>query len=215
MSSHTPIPSERSLCEKYKVSRPTVRKALIDLENEGYIYKISNVGRFVAERKYVDHELQWFIGTSSDAKMQKKKLTTKVLQQTIILSNSLLEKELNIKKGESIFLLERLRILNRKIICLDSSYIPLNLCEDIINIDFESSSLYEYLKKRDIDLYKAKRSIEVRPSNVKEATHLKIKKGEPIILFHSLGFTKSHIPFEYVESKYPAYKTKFETEVYS
>ncbi|MCM8828981.1 MAG: GntR family transcriptional regulator, partial [Candidatus Omnitrophica bacterium] len=41
------IPIEHRLCEKYKVSRATLRKALSLLESEGYIYKITGKGTFV------------------------------------------------------------------------------------------------------------------------------------------------------------------------
>ncbi|HOK56105.1 MAG TPA: GntR family transcriptional regulator [bacterium] len=41
------IPTEVQLCEKYKVSRITLRKALSILEAEGYIYRITGKGTFV------------------------------------------------------------------------------------------------------------------------------------------------------------------------
>lgn len=44
------IPSENELSEKYSVSRQTVRKALRELENEGYIYARHGSGTFVAPR---------------------------------------------------------------------------------------------------------------------------------------------------------------------
>lgn len=40
--------SERDICEKYSVSRTTVRQALSELENRGYIYKRHGKGTFVS-----------------------------------------------------------------------------------------------------------------------------------------------------------------------
>lgn len=40
--------SEREICQKYDVSRTTVRLALSELENMGYIYKRHGKGTFVA-----------------------------------------------------------------------------------------------------------------------------------------------------------------------
>ena len=39
-----PIPSERELMEMYQVSRITVRKAVDELVNEGYLHKLQGKG---------------------------------------------------------------------------------------------------------------------------------------------------------------------------
>ena len=41
------VPSERELMVKYNVSRITVRRALDDLQNAGYLYKVHGKGTFV------------------------------------------------------------------------------------------------------------------------------------------------------------------------
>jgi GntR family transcriptional regulator of arabinose operon len=43
----TMIPSELELSEKHKISRNTVRQALQELENEGYLYRLRGKGTFV------------------------------------------------------------------------------------------------------------------------------------------------------------------------
>lgn len=46
-----PLPSEDTLCNEYQVSRITVKKALEDLKNEGYILRIKRKGTFVNSQK--------------------------------------------------------------------------------------------------------------------------------------------------------------------
>ncbi|MDD4295428.1 MAG: GntR family transcriptional regulator, partial [Ruminiclostridium sp.] len=45
------IPSEQDLCEKYGISRPTVRQAINELTNNGQLYKLKGKGTFVTKRK--------------------------------------------------------------------------------------------------------------------------------------------------------------------
>ena len=45
------IPSEQELCEQYDISRPTVRQAISELTNNGYLYKEKGKGTFVAKAK--------------------------------------------------------------------------------------------------------------------------------------------------------------------
>ena len=48
---YSPLPGERELCEIYKVSRPTVRKALEVLESEGCIVRFAGKGAFFIGNK--------------------------------------------------------------------------------------------------------------------------------------------------------------------
>lgn len=48
---HTPLPGERALCDIYHVSRPTVRKALELLEEDGCITRFPGKGCFLYRRK--------------------------------------------------------------------------------------------------------------------------------------------------------------------
>lgn len=45
------LPSERELCERYSVSRITVRRAIAEAEREGLIERVHGVGNFVAPPK--------------------------------------------------------------------------------------------------------------------------------------------------------------------
>lgn len=53
LNAHDPVLTENELVSKFHISRHTVRKALDELENEGWIYRKQGLGTFCADRSSV------------------------------------------------------------------------------------------------------------------------------------------------------------------
>ncbi|MCI1276476.1 MAG: GntR family transcriptional regulator, partial [Pediococcus acidilactici] len=61
------LPSEKELCNQYDVSRITVRKALAELDEKGYITRRQGQGSFVKKRDaYADSEVSFIDNNSED-----------------------------------------------------------------------------------------------------------------------------------------------------
>lgn len=211
------LPSERELAKEFSVSRPTVRKALATLEQEERIIKSEGRGYILKTKatseKYIDHELDSFIGFFQDAIQQGRKISSKILQQTVVPADSTISAYLEIDPGDLILVLERIRYIDDLPTCIAKSCIPLAVLPEIVEHDFSKESLFSVLEDKGISLAFAKRSIEVTPPNNLENLYLELEDHETVFVFTSIGFTKEHKPFEYEISKYPAYKTKFESTV--
>lgn len=209
------IGSERELADQFGVSRPTIRKAFKVLEEEGLIYKVPNIGflKSSGREKYVDHELNSFIGFFEDAERQNKQVYSKVIQQTILTGDKRAAEKLQVPEDTEIFVLERLRYVEDKPICLVKTYLVLSRKPDLLNIDFSKVSLYKILQEANIKLSKAKRSIEIKHATNQERYLLNLPPDEPIVWFESLVELEDGTPFEFTISKYPGFDVKFETEV--
>ncbi|WP_294726355.1 GntR family transcriptional regulator [uncultured Fusobacterium sp.] len=55
------ILTEREYCEKYNLSRSTVRQAIAYLEKKGYIYKVQGCGTFVSSRVMKQNFLNFIV----------------------------------------------------------------------------------------------------------------------------------------------------------
>ena len=209
------LPSERELSERYSVSRPTIRKALMTLSDEGKLDKASGRGylRRSTKPKYTDHELNTFIGFFEDVNEQGKNTHSKVIQQTVQPASAEVAEHLAIDEGDMIFVLERIRFVDDTPVCIAKSCLPLALVPDIADHDFTSESLFSVLENQGLQLAVADRSIEVVRQSTRDNLYLSLEPDEPIMKFNSIGYTKEQTPFEYETSKYPAFTVKFATTV--
>ena len=82
-----PIPSERSLCTKYQISRITVRQSIAELINEGLLYKKQGKGTYVSPRK-VNQGLVRFVNFARTVLELGLTPSTKILKNEILPSKS-------------------------------------------------------------------------------------------------------------------------------
>ncbi len=197
------LPTEMELMQKYKISRATVRQAILQLVNEGYLRRIKSKGTFVT----TPPDKSRFIGSLKGfaQEMQEKGVPffTKVLDCRIVSAPHKVSEKLQIATGDSVFFLKRLRFVQGDPVLIVEGYIPSLLCPGIEGENFEKKSLYDILEaKYGIVLHHGRREFEpVMPVDNKEAAFLKIHSRTPILYIESVVYTKENLPVEYVEIK--------------
>lgn len=148
------LPSERDMSETYKLNRMTVKKAIDSLVDEGYLYKLKNKGTFVVKR---DQDQKIFFGGEKNQKTSGLsaiineagfEITNKVIKKGVISNVSFLEGKLNLKKGEEIYYIYRLRSVDGQSVAYEQTFIPLSIFEDVDNYDFAKVSLYDYMETK-------------------------------------------------------------------
>lgn len=71
LQEHDKLPSERELCEKYDISRSTVRQTLQELQNNGYVYREHGKGTFVSSQAVKQDLLKFYSFTEEMKKIGK------------------------------------------------------------------------------------------------------------------------------------------------
>ncbi len=180
------IPSERQLIEKFGVSRITVRKAVDELVNEGYLYKLQGKGTYVKGNK-TEQDLFSITSCTKDIINHGMIPRRKILDLDIEPANSKRCRLLEIDPEAPVVRLDRIYYADEMPVNRTITYLPKRLFPGLENHDFTAQSLYEVLEREyGLTITRAKRTIEAVLAHGKTARELRIEDGSPIILFQAV-----------------------------
>ena len=197
------LPGEVELCEKYNVSRVTVRKAILNLARAGKVYRRAGDGTYVSEKPYVNTTGQ--TRSFSEDMIQNGKKPGSVLLNFKISKakkNEFIAEKLRLKENESFYEIERLRTGDGIPIAISYSYIPFKMMPDF-NIDrVTSGSLYSYFNELyGLDLVRKERTMSAVMPTKEQKKALKIS-DEPLLKICHPSYTKTGVIVEYSETYY-------------
>ena len=141
------IPTEFELGEQYGVSRVTVRKALKELSDQGYLERKSGKGTFVAEKKL---QRSLSSGVLSFSEMCRSMGLTPGAQTIKIALEDPTEKDterMHLTPDEKIMVVERIRTADGKPVVLELNKFPESF-SFLFGEDLNNSSLYEILNEK-------------------------------------------------------------------
>jgi len=204
--------SENEMKQKYSVSSTTVRKCIDILKNDGLISRYQGVGTFV-KAKHVERSLQKVLSFTKNMEQVGLTPSTDVLDKKIITAYGKYIERLELEAGSSILRLKRLRYGSGIPMLLETRYINLKYCHDIISKDL-SGSLYQiYERDYGIRLLGAKQHLRIVFLTDKEARLLHCGKSTPAYLVTGVTYSENMIPMEYEESLYRGDEYEFFVEV--
>ncbi len=207
------LPSERELCAQYSISRMTVRQAIGELENEGYVYKVQGKGTFASSGKIVQN-LATLTSFSEDMYSMGRQPASKVLQVNKIPAYGELAKKLNLNIGEPVILYERLRYADSQTVCIEKTYLRGDIISAEELMDAKVTSLYKFLREeKRVHLKGAYESIETLLISGTNAQILEVPENTLGLLLERLTYNLNGEPIEFVRSIYRGDTYKFVIEL--
>lgn len=182
------IPSERELISMYDVSRITVRRAVDELVNEGYLYKVQGKGTYVKSDDY-GQDLISITSCTEDILKLGMKPSRKVISADVIFADKKRMRNLELGENEKVFRLKRVYSADGIPVNYTITFLPNKLFPDLQSYDFSKKSLYDVLKtKYNVRITRATRSIEAILAQDDTAEYLDIKEGMPVLLFRCVTY---------------------------
>lgn len=209
------LPGEPELCRLFGVSRTVVRQALNDLSHKSLVVREKGKGTFVAPPKIRESLIQKLTGFHQDMVEQGYVPVAQVLRQESIPASAKIARYLQIQPGELVIAIERLRFIEDVPVQLVTTYLPFELCPDILHEDFTHQSLYEFLERHcGVFIVRGHRSIEAVAANEHEAKLLRVPVGSPLILLDSVSFSQDGTRVEYYHALHRGDRTRFEVMLF-
>lgn len=206
------IPPERELCERYGVSRMTARQAVMELVNEGLLYRVQGLGTFVTEPKLGEGSGR-LTSFTQDMRERGMKTTSDVLELGEEEAGPVVARKLRREPGDRIVRVRRVRNADGHPMALENSHLLYEVAKDLLGKDLSEGSLYEELAKAGVSISAAEQSYEAVLINASESEHLGVPVGSPALLIERVTFDARDRPFEYVKSVYRGDRYRFTTRL--
>lgn len=193
------LPSERECCERYELSRSTVRQAFLELEQEGYIYKVHGKGMFVSPKK-INQELLKFYSFTSEMKKLGKVPSSKILSFVQANCDMNIARKLGLSVGDPIYRFQRLRLADNEPIMAEVSYIPQKRFEGFTREMLEQNAMYDiFSHSYDVDFTFAEERFQAVATDSETARLLNVKKSMPSLKIERFTYEHDRI-IEYTVS---------------
>jgi len=200
------IPSENELAGKFSVNRLTVRQAISQLVQEGFLISKRGEGTFVTNNENLINSFSLeFSGFMDDLFYQVQKSKTKSVKITRLIPPKFIKDKLELDDEDAeIVQIKRVRFKENRPFAYTVNYFPSETGEMISEKELWKKPLLQILEQDlGIQFTEAFQTIEASFANREVAEELGISLGLPILFVERIMYTKKRKPVEVVQSSYP------------
>lgn len=204
-----PLPTELALAEKHGLGRQTVRRAYLELVNEGLVYRVPGRGTFVTSKQSRYRRL---FGSVDDL----MNLTLDTELELVCPLTGMYDAEVAERlqlTSRSMYSVVFRRLHRGEVFCTTRVYLPQQIgsaLEDLpslVEVGHRSRiTIIGLLESRGIAILDAEQNITAVPASADDAELLDCEAGSALLHIERLYFDAAHAPVEYAVSDFlPAY----------
>lgn len=191
------LPGELSLVETYGISRITVRRALSELVEEGYLSSQQGRGTFVSYR-HVKRQLRSFGGFSESSNDGVKSKYSRVLSKEVEGAEIEVADKLGIEPGAKVIHLRRLMSDSQIPYMIDDAYFIESMYPGLGDLLVDNISTFGIMQKKyGIIFAKAYKTLGVIRAGPEHAEFLKCVPGDPLFSITKVIYDPLDVPVHY------------------
>ena len=195
------LPAETDLADQFGVSRPTIRQALAELTQEGYLLREKGRGTFVSRPGIVDNA-QVFT-TFPDSESSQVANQTRTIHYHVLRPPSSIAQDLDLSPEDRVYEITTLRGTEREKLAVRMSIIPEKLAPGLLDRFSHLSHLDVYrLLEEDYGLVPvgAEQKFQAVPASGKDAALLAVRTGTPVMLWQGLIYASGGVKLSRVRT---------------
>ena len=198
------LPSENTLIEEYDCSRNTVRRALAELVDDGYVQAMQGRGvrviyQPVGKTTFTIGGIETFQET---ARRNRLHAVTKVTKFETLIADERFAAKSGFSVGDELWSIERVRYLDGKALILDVNYFLKEFVPGLTP-QIAANSIYDYIENTlGMQIITSKRRITVEHATACDEKLLDMDSYDCVAVVVNQTFNASGLLFEYTQSRH-------------
>jgi GntR family transcriptional regulator len=184
------LASERELEKQYGVSRITVRQAVRELVQEGWLHSHPGKGFFVARREET-YELHLLRSFTMIAEAHGRTPTSRLIEGAVCHAPAEIARPLFLPPGADVVMLKRLRCLDGQPVVLTQDWFAARLVPGILELDWSSGNRSLYAEVRDryrLRPDRGRTTMSARLANAEEAELLELTPPAAVLTIEQIAY---------------------------
>uniref|UniRef100_UPI00359C8E48 trehalose operon repressor n=1 Tax=Faecalicatena contorta TaxID=39482 RepID=UPI00359C8E48 len=198
------LPSENTMVNIYSSSRNTIRRAVLELAEQGYVQSLHGKGVRVIYQPIdqADFTLGGIESFKESAERNHRKTSTKVIQFTEITADARVSANTGFAPGSELYYIQRVRYLEDKALILDINMFLKSLVPGLTK-DIAEKSIYEYIENElGMAIVTSKRKMTVERATEIDEKYLELNDYNCLAVISGQTFNSDGIMFEFTQSRH-------------
>ena len=171
------LDNQRSLAREFGVTLMTLRQALDLLERDGLITRRHGLGTFVA-RPSIDYDILHLRALAGDLSALGEDVVTRFVRSYTTVADRRVAEPLGLRERASVFVLERLRLVDGEPVSFQASYLPAAVGDEVSKADLAVTPLRQVLAfKLGIEITAARETVSAVALERRAARELGCRPG--------------------------------------
>lgn len=194
------LPSEQEMGDYFNVSRLTMRRAVSELVQDGWLLRKKGMGTYVADpnvRKIIPRTL----GFTSKMLAMGLNPESRILNRGIIPATQDIAKHLRINLNDQVIEIYRLRLIDQEPVMLEKTWLSATRFPKLLDADLHNQSLYTFLLSTyQVEVNNIDQNFRPIVLTAEQSAHLGVAKDSLALESTVLAFDKDKHVIEFSRS---------------